>query len=114
MSGSTHLLIVYLVGIIVGAICSAMVLAAITNTTSQEMTFQQGVDFVISGEREDRCNLRFKKNVTMVQGLYHHPEYFCVWTKDREPKEIAQTTFHELAHYYSYNAPNHFNVEVKN
>lgn len=33
-------------------------------------------------------------------GFYNTQGYFCVRTKDRSPEEVAETTFHELAHYY--------------
>ncbi len=44
-----------------------------------------------------------------LNGLYSSSEgYFCVWTKDRKPEAIAETTFHELAHYYNYEEKEHF------
>lgn len=48
-----------------------------------------------------------------IEGLYNHEGYFCVWTKDRSPEAIAETTFHELAHYYNDYNPEHFTEGVK-
>jgi hypothetical protein len=33
-------------------------------------------------------------------GFYHEQGFFCVRTKDMTPEQVAETTFHELAHYY--------------
>lgn len=34
--------------------------------------------------------------------------YFVVKTQGRTPEEIAETTFHELAHYYAIEQEEHF------
>ena len=61
------------------------------------------------------CSMRFpEKSLNGIEGVYSHPNYYCVWTKDMTPYEIAETTFHELAHYYSFHAPEHFNVDWEN
>ena len=43
-----------------------------------------------------------------VNGFYAHKGYFCVATSGRSATDIAQTTFHELAHYYVHQDPDHF------
>ena len=50
----------------------------------------------------------FKINDEMAVGVYNHAGYFCVITKDRSFEEIAQTTFHELAHMYNHRDTEHF------
>lgn len=63
------------------------------------------------GERCITCDMRFgtENNVTGINGLYTSDEgYFCVWTKDRSAEEIAETTMHELSHYYIAQYPDHF------
>ena len=34
----------------------------------------------------------------MINGLYRHNKYYCVWTKDRSPKNILRTECHEQLH----------------
>jgi len=71
--------------------------------------FDDAIEFVLDGERDDRCNMRFKKNITnMVQGLYSHDNYICVWTKNRSMPEIQSTWSHETAHWWSHYQPEHF------
>lgn len=41
-------------------------------------------------------------------GYYSTKGYFCILTKERTPEEIARTTFHEMAHYFEYEQPEHF------
>lgn len=41
-------------------------------------------------------------------GYYRHDSYFCVATKGRSDVDIAETTYHELAHHFNYNDPEHF------
>lgn len=81
-----------------------------TVVVCDELTYQDGINDAL--DKVESCEMRFAKyNISTekgVHGVYSHPEYFCVWTKDREPRDIAQTTFHELAHYYSYRDSEHF------
>ena len=41
-------------------------------------------------------------------GFYSAKGYFCVATAGRTPIEVAETTFHELAHYYIHYDEEHF------
>ena len=41
-------------------------------------------------------------------GFYYHENYFCVMTKDREPRDILETTIHELAHLLIETNETHF------
>ena len=60
-------------------------------------------------EQETMCEVRFdNSSIDLVDGLYTTEGYFCVWTKDRTSIEIAETTFHELAHYYVDMNSTHF------
>jgi len=44
-----------------------------------------------------------------TDGFYSNAGYFCVQTKGLTKSEVAETTFHELAHYYTDRGDNHFN-----
>lgn len=58
---------------------------------------------------EQLCEVRFNdSDVHVINGFYSNKGYFCVLTRGRTPDEIAQTTFHELAHYYINNDEEHF------
>jgi hypothetical protein len=108
----------YLAGLIVGALFSVLAVYVYEinqpeintlTSCSCDDSFQEGVEFVTSGEYESRCSMRFpKNNITILQGVYSHPDYYCVWTEGRTPQAIAETTFHELAHYYAYDNSSHF------
>lgn len=41
-------------------------------------------------------------------GFYSDKGYFCVATAGREPNDVAETTYHELAHYYAEYDNYHF------
>ena len=43
-----------------------------------------------------------------LQGIYHTPEYYCVWIKDRSLEEINKTECHEVAHHLAYTQYGHF------
>jgi len=72
---------------------------------------------LIYEQKNNSCAMRFPEhNITGIKGVYHHPDYYCVWTGKingipQTPAEIAEVTFHELAHYYAHHDPKHFNVE---
>lgn len=60
----------------------------------------------------DACDMRFNKDDGLgINGVYAHPNYFCVWTNNRTPEAVAQTTFHEISHYYLKHDPEHFEVK---
>ena len=46
-------------------------------------------------------------------GFYYHPYYFCVITKDRNTKDIIETTIHELSHILINEDKEHFCKEVR-
>jgi len=65
-------------------------------------------------EAEERCNMRFNRTTgDTVNGLYQPGKYFCVWTEGVEENQIAETTFHELAHHYNYEEHDHFKGDFK-
>jgi len=104
--------LILLLGVMVGGLIQFY--AAPEPFVCEDIGFHEGVKFAIDGEREDRCNMRFDKEIIGVNGLYSDPNYFCVWTEGRTQIEIAETTYHELAHYYSYKDTEHFNVDWNN
>jgi len=70
---------------------------------------------IISGEidvfrpfRERTVYVTPDFNNTNVTGYYVHGEYFLVQTRDKTFEEIAETTFHELAHMYVFRNPEHY------
>ena len=48
-----------------------------------------------------------------LNGIYHTPAYYCVWTKGRSPEEINNTECHELCHHFVYEDYEHFCIEGK-
>lgn len=46
-----------------------------------------------------------------VNGVYHHPNYYCVWTKGRNESEIVGTECHEQTHYLVARNYEHFCCE---
>ena len=44
------------------------------------------------------CQLYNPKAKWGVNGIYHSPDYYCVWTKNRGACEIADTETHEKCH----------------
>ena len=50
----------------------------------------------------------YENNNTQMAGFYNNAGYFCVATKGRTSIEIAETTMHELAHYYVDSDEDHF------
>lgn len=80
-----------------------------------ELSYQDGINDAL--HNIESCEMRFPEHNTSskrgINGLYHHPKYFCVWTHEREANEIAETTFHELTHYYNYNEREHFKKDFE-
>lgn len=57
----------------------------------------------------ETCEMRFPdKNITAINGVYHHPDYFCVWTKTQTAKEAGGTYIHEICHIFEMEQPEHF------
>jgi hypothetical protein len=56
--------------------------------------------------------MRFDDASNGLSGVYvnnNEGEYYCVWIKDRSPKDIADTENHEICHYLIANdKENHF------
>lgn len=113
----TFYLIIIMLGVIVGVVLFANDAHNRLEDYREQFSFavresfdegyQAGAEDALYGE--DSCEMRFPdRNITRVNGVYQHPNYFCVWVRERSASEIARTTFHELAHYFSYHEPEHF------
>ena len=59
------------------------------------------VDMLERYDKLARCKLYDVENeeLTYVNGVYYHQEYFCVWTAGRTLEDINATFCHEVAHH---------------
>lgn len=43
-----------------------------------------------------------------LRGVYHTPDYYCVWTKGRTTKQINRSDYHEMCHHLIHMDKEHF------
>jgi hypothetical protein len=58
-------------------------------------------------DRMEMYNLSIK-TAANINGIYFTPDYYCVWTKDRNQTEIEETKCHEECHNFAYTQYEHF------
>jgi len=57
----------------------------------------------------ETCQM-FNTNITWgINGIYHNPNYYCIWTNGRLIEEINKTIIHEECHHLiEHDKDNHF------
>ena len=56
----------------------------------------------------DSCILYNPEAKFGLRGIYHTPDYYCVWTKGRSLEAINKTECHEVCHDLIYKDYEHF------
>ena len=55
---------------------------------------------MINKSKCESCKMYDPKVEWGLDGVYHPPEFYCVWVKDKTEKEINNTVCHELCHHF--------------
>ena len=58
--------------------------------------------------------MMYDKNVEFgVNGVFHRPDYYCIWTKGRNDTSINKTVTHELCHILVDEKYNHYCIDYR-